>query len=67
MPCPEGFDMKDKSNPRIFFRLLLLEILYGGEIFKNEDFRRDCRKSPNVAVLENSHVVKSVTYVFPKT
>jgi hypothetical protein len=23
MPRPEGFDMKDKSNPQILFRLLL--------------------------------------------
>jgi hypothetical protein len=28
---------------------------------------RDCRKSPNVAILENSHIVKSTTYVSEKT
>jgi hypothetical protein len=31
------------------------------------DFFRDCRKSPNVAILENSHIVKSTTYVSEKT
>ena len=30
----------DKSNLWIFFRLLLLEILYGGETSKTQDFRR---------------------------
>ena len=40
MPHPEGFDRKDKSNPWIFFRSLLLEILYGGETSKNQDFRK---------------------------
>ena len=28
---------------------------------------RDCRKSPSVAILENSHIVKSTTYVSEKT
>jgi hypothetical protein len=37
MPHPEGFDRKDKSNPWIFFRSLLLEILYGGETSKNQE------------------------------
>jgi len=28
------------------FRWLPVEVLHGGAILKNEDFRRDCRKSP---------------------
>ena len=31
------------------------------------DFFRDCRKSQNVAILENSRIVKSITYVSGKT
>lgn len=31
------------------------------------EFFRDCRKSPNVAILENSHIVKSTTYMSEKT
>jgi hypothetical protein len=35
------FDMKDKSNPWMFFRLLLLGILYGGGTPKNQDLRKE--------------------------
>jgi len=45
MPPPEGFDMKDKSNLWIFFRLVLLEILYGGETSKNQDLRKQSLRS----------------------
>jgi hypothetical protein len=35
-------------------------------IKSGKDFFRDSQKSPNVAILENSHVVKSITYVSEK-
>ena len=45
---------------------LLLKRLYGCTVLNNQDFRRDCRKSPSVAIFENSPTVKSTGYVSEK-
>ncbi len=41
--------------------------MVAGTVLEKEDFFRNCRKSLNVAILENSRLVKSTTYVSEKT
>ena len=38
---PHNFDMKNRPNPPALLHLLLLEVLYGGETSKNQNFRKE--------------------------